>query len=715
MAEFLLELFSEEIPARMQVKAADDLKDLIAENLIQKDITFKKIEAHSTPRRIAVVVDGLPTQQPDTIIEKRGPKIDAPEQAIQGFLKSVNLTTLEDCVKEETPKGTFWFYRKSVQGIPVAEALRDVVYDSIVDLRWPKSMKWKNYNFSWVRPLHSIIAIFDGKPLRGNFNIIMIGDAKSSALRPEVLARTDKFELAYSNETTGHRFLSSGKIEVSNFADYREKLKKAHVLLSREERKDIISKQSQELANKAGLKIREDEALFEEIVGLVEWPVPLVGEFEKEYLDVPQEVLISTMRGNQKYIALLDAAGKLSNKFIVVANMITEDGGKQVVAGNEKVLRARLSDAKFFWDQDRRQKLETRLPALEQITFHQKLGTVRDRVSRLHSLAQEIAELLGYDGKAAARAAELCKADLTSGVVYQFPEVQGTMGRYYALHDKEKPEVAQAIAEHYKPVGANDTCPTAPVSIAVALADKLDALVGFFAIDEKPTGSKDPFALRRAALGVIRIILENKLRVSLTMLFQKSYQLYGGKIKGLRPEADVTKDLTQFFTERLKVALKDQGVRHDLIDAVFAAKSDDDLTRVVARVNAVQDFVKTEDGTNLLAGYKRATNILRIEEKKDGKSYSGKDVKEALLAEEQEKNLFTALNASGGKIKADLAKEDYKAVMSGMSGIRSAVDAFFDKILVNAPDASLRANRLSMLASIAGTMNEVADFSKLEG
>ncbi|MDI1226813.1 MAG: glycine--tRNA ligase subunit beta [bacterium] len=698
MAEFLLELFSEEIPARMQVKAADDMKDLITKGLTEKGLTFTKAEAHSTPRRVTIVVDGLPLENNPAPIDKKGPSITSPQQALDGFLKSVGQTNFDKCVQEETPKGTFWFYREAVKGQPTDKVLTAIIEEAMNKIVWPKSMRWKSSTRQWVRPLHSIIALFDGKSVAVDF---ALGGGEKS--------------VTSGKTTQGHRFLSSGKIEVSNFADYREKLKAAHVLLAREDRKAIISKQSQELANKEGLKIREDEALFEEIVGLVEWPVPLVGTFEKEYLDVPQEVLISTMRGNQKYIALLDDAGKLSNKFIVVANMITEDGGKQVVAGNEKVLRARLSDAKFFWDQDRRQKLESRLPALEQITFHQKLGTVRDRVSRLHSLAQEIAELLGYDGKAAARAAELCKADLTSGVVYQFPEVQGTMGRYYALHDKEKPEVAQAIAEHYKPVGANDTCPTAPVSIAVALADKLDALVGFFAIDEKPTGSKDPFALRRAALGVIRIILENKLRVSMTRLFQKSYQLYGGKIKGLRQEADVTKDLTQFFTERLKVALKDQGVRHDLIDAVFAAKSDDDFTRVVARVNAVQDFVKTEDGTNLLAGYKRATNILRIEEKKDGKSYSGKDVKEALLAEEQEKNLFAALGASGGKIKADLEKEDYKSVMSGMSGIRSAVDQFFDKILVNAPDANLRANRLSMLASIASTMNEVADFSKLEG
>lgn len=698
MAEFLLELFSEEIPARMQVKAADDLKDLITKGLTEKGLTFTKAEAHSTPRRIAIVVDGLPEQQPDTTVETKGPRTDAQDVAIQGFLKKINQPNLDKCVKEESPKGAFWFYRENVKGQATGKVLTGIVEEALAKIVWPKSMRWKGSTRQWVRPLHGIIALFKGETVAVNF----------------ALGGNEK-PVTAGKSTQGHRFLSSGKFDVSNFADYTDKLKKAHVLLSREDRKAIISKQSQELANKENLKVREDEALLEEIVGLVEWPVPLVGTFEKEYLDVPQEVLISTMRGNQKYIALLDSAGKLSNKFVVIANMITEDGGKQVVAGNEKVLRARLSDAKFYWDQDRRQKLESRLPALDQITFHQKLGTVRDRVSRLHSLAQEIAELLGYDGKAAARAAELCKADLTSGVVYQFPEVQGTMGRYYALHDKESPAVAQAIAEHYKPAGANDSCPTAPVSIAVALADKIDALTGFFAIDEKPTGSKDPFALRRAALGVIRIILENKLRVSLKTLFAKSYQLYNSKVKGLRPEADVSKDLMQFFTERLKVALKDQGVRHDLIDAVFAAKADDDLTRVVARVNAAQDFLKSDDGANLLAGYKRATNILRIEEKKDNKIYSGKDVQEQLLAEEQEKALFKALHASGDKIKSDLAKEDYKAVMSAMSGLRTAVDAFFDKILVNAPETNLRANRLSILASIAGTMNEVADFSKLEG
>ena len=706
MAEFLLELFSEEIPARMQVKAADDLRDLVTKGLTDKGLTFTKAESHSTPRRITVVIDGLPEQQPDTVTDKRGPRVDAPEQAIQGFLKSINQTNFDKCVKEESPKGTFWFYRENVKGQATQRVLPAVTEEAIAKMVWPKSMRWKASTRQWVRPLHSIVALFKGDVVALNF--ALGGDEK-----PVISGKT----------TEGHRFLSQGPITVSDFADYKEKLKKGHVLLAREDRKAIISKQAQELANKEGLKVREDEALLEEIVGLVEWPVPLVATFEKEYLDVPQEVLISTMRGNQKYMALLDSAGKLSNKFVVIANMITEDGGKQVVAGNEKVLRARLSDAKFFWDQDRRQKLESRLPALEQITFHQKLGTVKDRVTRLTSLAKDIAELLKTDVVAAQRAAQLCKADLTSGVVFQFPEVQGTMGRYYALHDKEKPEVAQAIAEHYKPVGANDSCPTAPVSICVALADKLDALTGFFAIDEKPTGSKDPFALRRAALGVIRIILENKLRLSLKTLFAKSYQLYAGNVKGLRPEADVTKDLMQFFTERLKVVLKDQGIRFDVIDATLAAKHNfakldnirqDDILQITNRANETAKFLLTEDGKNLVIGYKRAANILRIEEKKDGKTYAG-GPEGGNLGVAEENDLKTSLDKMADEVQALLQSEDFEGAMKAMAKTRGPIDRFFEKVLVNDPDNNIRVRRLQLLNAICSRIDIVADFSKLEG
>jgi glycyl-tRNA synthetase beta chain len=698
MAEFLLELFSEEIPARMQAKAAEDIKELLSKGLTDKGLTFTKAEAHSTPRRIAVVFDGLPEQQPDTVIDKRGPRVDAPEQALQGFLKSIGQSNFDKCVKEESPKGTFWFYRENVKGQPTARVLGPIAEEACAKLVWPKSMRWKGGTKQWVRPLHGIIALFKGE-------VVPVDFALGGNEKPVKSGKT----------TRGHRFLSSGEIAVTGFADYREKLKDAHVLLARDERKALIAKQAQELANKEGLKIREDEALMEEIVGLVEWPVALLGGFEKEYLDVPQEVLVSTMRGNQKYLALLDAQGKLANKFIVIANMITADNGKQVVAGNEKVLRARLSDAKFYWDQDRRQKLESRLPALEQITFHQKLGTVRERIARLQELAKHIAGPVKADPALAARAALLCKADLTAGVVFQFPEVQGTMGRYYALHDREEPAVAQAIAEHYKPAGANDTCPTAPVSVSLALADKLDALVGFFAADEKPTGSKDPFALRRAALGVIRIVLDNKLRLPLKPLFVKAHSLYAGKVKGLRPEAEVSKDLMTFFAERLKVALKDQGVRHDLIDAIFANGENDDFLEVQSLVLALQGFIATDDGKNLLTAYKRAANIVRIEEKKDSKEYRGSEVDAKLFKEPQEGELEKALTTATADVKSRFDKEDFTGCMTALSALRRPVDAFFEKILVNAEDAALRANRLRLLSRILEPMKIVADFSKIEG
>ncbi|MBI1214662.1 MAG: glycine--tRNA ligase subunit beta [Alphaproteobacteria bacterium] len=708
MAEFLLELFSEEIPARMQAKAAEDLKNLVTKGLAEKGLNFDSAVAHSTPRRLALSIDGLPEQQPDQQIEKKGPRVDAPEQATQGFLKSIGKTDFDDsCVKEETPKGTFWFYRETVAGVSTAAILTDIISDIIRrDFKWPKSMKWGSYDVNWVRPLHSVLAIFNGKP----FASMSFADHSGNH---------ETFVVVCRDKTKGHRFLSPEEFTVINFADYMDKLKQHHVLLARAERKQIISAQAQKLAAGAGLAVKEDDALLEEIVGLVEWPVPLMGEFEKEYLEVPHEVLVSTMRGNQKYIALLDGDGKLANKFILVANTETEDGGKEVIAGNEKVLRARLSDAKFYWDQDRRHKLESRLPALEQITFHQKLGTLRQRVDRLKVLAREIAEMLGTDAAAAERAAELCKADLVSGVVFQFPEVQGIIGRYYALHDKEKPEVAQAIEDHYKPAGANDDCPGAPVSIAVALADKVDALVGFFGIDEKPTGSKDPFALRRAALGVIRIILENGLKLSLNKLFAAGWNLYKMEgLKDLRAEKDVCDDLLAFFRDRLKVALKDKGVRFDIVDAVFAANGEnDDVAQTQALALALQEFISTENGANLLTAYKRAANIIRIEEKKDGREYSGdeKTINEGLLKEQQEIDLVKALANTSNAMQGLFDKEDFTGCMTEMSKLRGPVDAFFDKILVNADDAALRENRLHLLARLRDTMNPIADFSKIEG
>lgn len=696
MAEFLLELFSEEIPARMQVKAADDLKDLIVKGLAEKGLTFTKAEAHSTPRRISVVIDGLPLENNPPAIDKKGPSITSLQQALDGFLKSIGQSDFSKCVQEETPKGVFWFYRQAVKPQATTEILDLVFTEAMFNLPWPKSMRWGNNNtLPWVRPLKSIISCFDGNPMRTEFQF-----------SPDVNVKV-------SNITSGHRFLSDGKsFEVSNFADYKDKLKKAHVLLDRADRKKIISEQSQSLANAQGLQVREDEALFEEIVGLVEWPVALVGTFEKEYLDVPQEVLISTMRGNQKYIALLDNNGKLANKFVVIANTETLDNGAQVIAGNEKVLRARLSDAKFYWDQDRKVKLETRVAALDQITFHQKLGSVKDKVTRLQSLSAAIAKEIGANEKDAARAALLAKADLTAGVVFQFPEVQGIIGRYYALHDKEAADVAAAISDHYKPIGANDTCPTAPVSIAVALADKIDTLVGFFAIDEKPTGSKDPFALRRAALGVIRIVLENKLDLPLLPLFDSAYKNY--TTRGLRSVEDVSTDLMKFFVDRFKVALKDRGIRHDVIDAVLSASVDnDDLNEVHSIVLALNSFIATEDGKNLVALCKRAFNILTPEEKKDKKSYSGQE-DASLLTAQQEISLVEVLATVAEKMGALFDKKDFTGCMLEMSTLRKPVDAFFE-LHVNDPDQNIRANRLTLLARLRDTINPIADFSKIEG
>lgn len=697
MAEFLLELFSEEIPARMQAKAAEDLKDLITKGLADNGLTFDKAEAHSTPRRITVVVDGLPLENNPPPIDKKGPRIDAPQQALDGFLKSIGQTDFSKCVQEESPKGTFWYYREDVKGQPTADVLPMIVDGMFDKFVWPKSMRWKAGEKPWVRPLRSILALFDGKQVSVSFNL---GGAEKA--------------VSAGTQSQGHRFLSPEPFTATSFADYQNKLKKAHVILAREDRKKIIADEAQKLAASEGLQVNENEGLLEEIVGLVEWPVPLLGTFEKEFLDVPQEVLISTMRGDQKYIALLDNNGKLANKFVVIANTITDDGGKNVVAGNEKVLRARLSDAKFFWDQDRKQKLETRVDALSQITFHQKLGTVKDKVTRLQSLAATIAKTIGADDAKAARAALLAKADLTSGVVFQFPEVQGIMGQYYALHDKEAPEVAQAIADHYKPVGANDSCPTEKVSMAVALADKIDTLVGFFAIDEKPTGSKDPFALRRAALGVIRMVLESKLRLPLRPLFEAAYQNY--KASGLRPVKDVSDDLLGFFTDRLKVALKDQGLRFDLIDAVLSGDTtQDDVLEVSNLIAALAGFVDTENGKNLLAAYKRGANILKIEEKKDKTQYSGKNIDAPLLTEALEKDLVTALQPVQKKVEELFAKEDFTGCMAALADLRQPVDAFFDKIMVNADDAKVRVNRLCVLASLRDTMNTIADFSKIEG
>jgi len=686
MAELLLELFSEEIPARMQARAAQDLTKLVTDGLKAADLGFDKVEALVTPRRLTLIVDGLPEKQPDLREERRGPRADAPEKAINGFLAG-NGVTLDQCEKRETPKGVFLFAIVEQKGRAASEVINDIIEDAMNKLPWPKSMRWADQKIRWVRQLDRILCLFDGKVIPVTYGPVTAGDT-----------------------TRGHRFLAPAEFSVANAADYKEKLRAAKVMLDREERKQVILEGAKKLAASEGFALLEDNGLLEEVCGLVEWPVPVMGMVDDQFMDIPREVLETSMREHQKYFVVEDKAGKLAARFITVSNMVTADKNAKIIAGNERVLRARLHDAKFFWDQDRKVTLQSRLPKLDSIVFHAKLGSLAERVMRLRGLARELsADIPNCDVKLADRAAEIGKADLVSQMVFEFTELQGLMGKYYAENDGEAPEVANAIAEHYAPAGPSDMCPTAPVSVALALAEKLDTLAGFFAIDEKPTGSKDPFALRRAALGVIRLVLENGLRLPLGRIFAFAVSQYPADIR--RDEA--VEDLLAFFADRLKVHLREQGVRHDLVSAVFALDGEDDLVRLLARVEALSDFVSGESGVNLMAGYKRASNILRIEEKKDGTSYDA-DVSADLLSLEEERKLYEALIDVRHKALPLLRDEDYAAAMTEFARLREPVDTFFEKVTVNSDNADERANRLKLLAQIRTALHDIADFSKIE-
>lgn len=755
MAELLIELFMEEIPARMQVRAGDDFKRLVTEKLSTAGIHFARAEAHSTPRRLTLVVEGVPTAQADVREEKKGPRVGSPEQALAGFLKSAGLTSIDQAEQRDTGKGVFYFAVIEKKGGATIDALPGIIDAAIRELPWPKSMRWGANDFMWVRPLHSILALFDGAVVPGSLNL----GVKT---------------IAYGNQTEGHRFLSPGTFAVTSFADYKDKLMQAHVVLDRDQRKRLILADAQKAATAEGYVLKDDPGLLEEVAGLVEWPVVLTGAIDDQFMDVPAEVLTTSMRTHQRYFALETAEGKLAPRFVVVANRTTIDGGKAVVAGNERVLRARLSDAKFFWDQDLKVKLESRLPGLKDITFHAKLGSLYQRVERMAALSKAIAQALGYDASETEQveiAAWLSKADLTTGVVGEFPEVQGIMGRYVAYREGLPAAVAEAIADHYKPLGPSDRVPTDKVSVAVALAEKIDTLVAFFAIDEKPTGSRDPFALRRAALGGIRLIVENGLRVKLGSILRQSWknlivgaddgESYFGlsTIDALAGEATarfaladfdefydspkskvsvyrasqndgsalvqpnpvfifeselaVTDDLLSFFNDRLKVSLKEKGVRHDLIDAILALGGEDDFVRLLARVDALSGFLATDDGANLLAAAKRASNILRIEEKKDGPHDGPVDA--GLLSQDEEKALADALVAAHRQAAPLIEGEDFTGAMAAFAALRAPVDAFFDKVTVNAPEAAVRANRLRLLSQIRATLALIADFSKIEG
>jgi glycyl-tRNA synthetase beta chain len=683
MAEFLLELLSEEIPARMQARASDDLKRLVGDGLKAAGLAFTNARAFATPRRLTLIVEGLPAARADVSEERRGPRVGSSDQAIQGFLKGAGLTSLAEAQKRDTGKGEFWFAIIKKKGGPTADVLPGIIDQAMKMLPWPKSMKWGSGTMQWVRPLLSILALFDGKVLKG-----------------EIAPGGQMASIRFGDLTRGHRFLGKGEIRVTGVTDYLTKLKEARVMLDPDERRKTILAGAQRLAGEAQVTLKDDAALLDEVTGLVEWPVPLLGTIDTAFMDVPAEVLIVSMKTHLRYFATTTADGALAGRFIVVANTIARDGGRVIAAGNERVLRARLSDAKFFWDQDRKVTLEERLPALKGIVFHAKLGTQAERVERIVRLAGEIAKSVpGADAGQVAQAARLCKADLVSGMVGEFPELQGIMGRYYALGEKLPAPVAEAIGDHYAPAGPNDRCPSAPVSISVALADKLDALISFWRIGEKPTGSRDPFALRRAALGVIRIIVENKLRLPLGTFFKE-------------------KDLLEFFAERLKVQVREKGMRHDIVDAVFALGNEDDLVRLLARVEALQSFLGTEAGKNLLTAYGRAANIVRAEEKKDkdlAASIAGApDV--ALMEQAEEKAVASALTEAERALKPALGREDFAGAMRAFAGLRAPIDAFFEKVTVNVVEKPLlRLNRLKLLNQIRATMDQVADFSRIEG
>ncbi|NOT72502.1 MAG: glycine--tRNA ligase subunit beta [Hyphomicrobium sp.] len=719
MSELLLELFSEEIPARMQVKAADDLRRLVSEGLKARGLETGDAQSFSTPRRLAMVIEKVPAKSPAISEEKKGPRVGAPDQAVAGFLKSAGLASLSEAeIVKDDKKGDYYVAKIEKAGRPAADIIAETVLDVMHKFPWPKAMRWGSEPFQWVRPLQSIICLLGGK-----------------------VVPLEVAGIVSSNETRGHRFLGPETFKVKDFADYQDKLEKHHVMLDPARRVASIGGQALALAKTAKLELVEDEALLNENAGLNEWPTVLIGTFDTAFLDVPGECLTTSMKAHQKCFSLRDPkTKKLANKFLMVSNLIAKDGGDLITAGNEKVIRARLSDAKFFWDQDLKKPLDEMASQLRGITFHEKLGSQWERVQRVEELAFQIAGAVDADPEDSRRAAQICKADLVSGMVGEFPELQGLMGRYYAERAGAKPEIARAIELHYKPKGPTDVVPREDagdsVAIAVALADKLDTLVGFWAINEKPTGSGDPYQLRRAALGVIRIVIENDLRLALSKKIGAAYDQFerqGTKFERLElasefSKADLKRDLSpkqlfcgiypssllSFFADRLKVFLKDQGKRHDLIDAIFSLGGQDDLALIVKRVDALDAFLKTDDGANLLAGVKRAANILSIEEKKDKKSYAGSyDLK--LLKENEEIALAAKIEEIKQDTVAAINVENFAGAMRALAELRAPVDAFFDKILVNDADPKIRENRLRMLSEIRATTLTVADFSKIAG
>ncbi|WP_426956110.1 glycine--tRNA ligase subunit beta [Muricoccus radiodurans] len=720
MPQLLLELFSEEIPARMQARAAEDLKTLVLEGLGALVGEGGSARALAGPRRLTLVLDGLRAEVPAVRHEERGPRSSAPEAALAGFLKKHGAA--RDEVAEE---GGYWVLRRERPAVPAAQVVADTIPRVLRRFPWPKSMRWGTSDLIWVRPLQRILCVLDGQVVP--FSLAQDGDAAHG--------------LASADLTEGHRIMAGTEpFAVTGWDDYAAGLAARHVVPDAAERERIIESGIAALAAAEGLEVVPDRGLLAEVAGLVEWPVPLLGRIDESFMDLPPELMRTTMRVNQRYFALRHPDGRAAARFALVANITAKDGGTAIVAGNERVLRARLSDARFFWDLDRKGRLEDFLPKLRDAVFHAKLGTQHERVERLERLARHIAPMVGADPDVAARAAHLAKADLASGMVGEFPELQGVMGRYYALHGGEDPRVAEAIGAHYRPLGPGDAVPNEPVAVAVALADKLDQLAGFFAADERPTGSGDPFGLRRAALGLIRIIRENGLRVPLADAVAEAFFGYpAAQGTTARPDfgmavatermnagwkppagsahppmvAAFAGGVVEFLAERLRVQMRAEGRRHDLVAAAFGTSGDDDLNRLLARADALQAFLATPEGADLLTAYRRAANILRIEEKKDGRSFAAAIRPDRLQAAE-EKALADALEVARPAVGDALAREDFSGAMAALAPLRAPVDAFFDRVTVNDPDKDLRENRLGLLASLRAAMDGVADFARIE-
>ncbi|MFA5581272.1 MAG: glycine--tRNA ligase subunit beta [Paracoccaceae bacterium] len=686
MPDLLIELFSEEIPARMQARAADDLKRLITDGLVEAGLTYAAAGAFSTPRRLTLSIEGVLAESPTRLEERKGPRVDAPDKAIEGFLRATGLTRDQLDIRDEK-KSQVYFATIRHPGRPAAAVVAEVLEAAIRNFPWPKSMRWGAGSLRWVRPLHSILCILTDQ-----------AGAQIVPLNIDGLAAGDR--------TAGHRFMAPGDFSVTSFDDYAAKLKQAHVVLDPAERAAHIHADATNMAFAQGLELVEDPALLAEVAGLVEWPVVLMGQIDDAFLGLPPEVLQTSMREHQKFFSLRDPKTGQIVRFVTVANLETADNGRKILAGNQKVLAARLSDARFFWENDLRRitdgGLDGMAAGLAHVTFHNRLGTQADRITRIEALARELAPLVGAGPDQAALAARIAKADLQSEMVGEFPELQGTMGGYYARAAGLPDAVANACKMHYQPLGPSDDVPSEPVSVTVALADKLDTLTGFWAINEKPTGSKDPFALRRAALGVIRLVLGNDITLPLLRIFAAAPMQADGA------------DLLGFFHDRLKVYLRDQGIRHDVIDACLAMPGNDDLTLLAKRAGALSDFLKTDDGENLLQGFRRANNILAQAEAADGVEYSfGADIKFA--ENDAEKALFAALDTAQAAIDPAMAREDFAAAMAAMAAMRISIDAFFESVQVNAENEVIRRNRLNLLARIRGICLSVADLTRIEG